>query len=56
MKFVKVLKNFSSSTNGHWINFRKFAEARVTLKSADVSAANASNDFLDSYRKKLPPF
>ena len=53
MKFAKVLENCSSSKDGHRINVRKFAEAGVTLKSADINAANASKDFLDSHGKKI---
>ena len=52
MKFAKVLENCSSSKDGHRINVRKFAEAGVTLKSADINAANAAKDFLDSHGKK----
>ena len=56
MKFAKVLENCSSSKDGHRINVHKFAEAGVTFKSADINAANASKDFLDSHGKKSSIF
>ena len=56
MSFLKVLESCSSSKDGNRINFHKFAEAGVTLKSSDISAASASKDFLENHCKKASDF
>ena len=52
MKIFKALQSCSSSTDGHWINVHEFTEAGVTLKSSDISAANASKIFQIAAAKK----